>query len=139
VTDAPASENLRIAARLREGAERLEQEGANAFAAAAFRHAADTVERWPCALRAIYELRGEAGLRELPGVGRGIARAIAEMLLTGRWLRLERIRPERSFLYTGDDGIEHECVVVDPRPKGARSGRDAIAELLRRDRHNGRS
>jgi len=132
-------ENQRIAAKLREAGERLVQQGANAFAATAFQRAADTAERWPCALREFYDRRGEAGLRELPGVGRGIARAIAEMLLTGRWLRLERMRPERSFLYTGDDGIEHEWVVVDPRPKGARSGRDAIAELLRRDRHNGRS
>ncbi|MFL6571652.1 MAG: hypothetical protein ACJ8G4_07860 [Burkholderiales bacterium] len=139
MTSAPAGENLRIAARLREGAGRLEQEGANAFAAAAFRHAADTVESWPCALREIYDRRGEAGLRELPGVGRGIARALAEMLLTGRWLRLERMRPERSFLYSGDDGIEHECVVVGGRPRGQRCGRDAIAELLRRDRHNARS
>lgn len=139
MTSAPAGENLRIAARLREGAERLEQEGANAFAAAAFRHAADTVESWPCALREIYDRRGEAGLRQLPGVGRGIARALAEMLLTGRWLRLERMRPERSFLYTGDDGIEHECVVVGGRPRDQRCGRDAIAELLRRDRHNARS
>lgn len=139
MTSAPAGENLRIAARLREGAGRLEQEGANAFAAAAFRHAADTVEIWPCALREIYDRRGEAGLRELPGVGRGIARALAEMLLTGRWLRLERMRPERSFLYTGDDGIEHECVVVGGRPRDQRCGRDAIAELLRRDRHNARS
>lgn len=139
MTSAPASENLRIAMRLREAGERLEEQGASAFAAAAFHRAAETVERWPCALRELYERRGEAGLRQLPGVGRGIARAIVEMLSTGRWLRLERMRPERSFLYTGEDGIEHECVVVDPRPRSARSGRDAIAELLRRDRHNGRA
>ena len=135
----PASENLRIAARLREAAERLAQQGANAFRAAAFQRAAETVERWPYPLRELYERRGEAGLRQLPGVGRGIARAIVEMLATGRWLRLERMRPERSFLYTGDDGMEHEYVVIDPAPRRARSGRDAIAELLRGDRHNGRS
>lgn len=132
-------ENQRIAAKLREAGERLEERGGNAHRAAAFRRAADTVERWPCALREIYDRRGEAGLRELPGVGRGIARAIVEMLLTGRWLRLERMRPERSFLYTGDDGIEHECVVIEAGPRGQRSGREAIAELLRRDRHNARS
>ena len=139
MNDAPASENLRIAARLREAGERLGEQGANAFAATAFQRAADTVERWPCALRELYERRGEAGLRELPGIGRGIARAIAEMLLTGRWLRLERMCPERSFLYTGDDGLEHECVVVEARPRDRRRGREAIAELLRRDRHNERS
>jgi Helix-hairpin-helix domain len=139
MTSLRASENLRIAARLREAGERLEQQGANAFAATAFQRAADTAERWPCPLREIYERRGEPGLRELPGVGRGIARAIAELLLTGRWLRLERMRPERSFFCTGDDGLEHECVVLETRPRGQRSGREAIVELLRRDRHNGRS
>ena len=139
MTNAPGSENLRIAARLRERGEQLDREGGKAFAAAAFHRAADSVERWPCALREVYERRGEAGLRQLPGIGRGIARAIVEMLATGRWLRLERMRPERSVLYTGDDGMEHECVVIDPGPRRARSGRDAIAELLRADRHNGRS
>jgi hypothetical protein len=139
MTSPPASENLRTAAWLREAGERLAQQGANAFAATAFQRAADTVEGWPCPLREIYERRGEAGLRELPGIGRGIARAIVEMLLTGRWLRLERMRPERSFLYTGDDGLEHECVVVEARPRDQRPGRDAIVELLRRDRHNGRA
>ena len=126
MTAVPAGENPRIAACLREAAERLEQQGANPFAAAAFHRATETVERWPRDLRALYERCGEAGLRQVPGVGRGIARAIAGILLTGRSLRLER-----SFLYTGDDGVEHECVVIDSRPRRARSGRDAIAELLR--------
>src|SRR5689334_1165668 len=134
MASAPATENLRIAARLREAGEQLGQQGANPFATAAFHCAADTVERWPCALRGIYERRGEAGLRQIPGVGRAIARAIAGILANGSFLR-----PERSLLYTGDDGVEHECVVNDPHPRLARSGRDAIAELLRRDRHNGRA
>ena len=139
MANAGAGENLRIAARLREAGEAMQRQGANAFAATAFQRAANTVERWPCALREVYERRGEPGLRQLPGIGRGIARAIVEMLATGRWLRLERMRPERSFFYTGADGIEHECVVVDPRPGGPRPGREAIAELLRGDRHNVRS
>lgn len=130
----PATENLRIAARLRETGARLGERGANPFAAAAFSRAADSIERWPCALREIYERRGDAGLRQIPGVGRGIARAIARVLANGGFLR-----PERSFLYTGDDGMEHECVVVDPHPRPASSGRDAIAELLSRDGHNGRA
>jgi len=139
MASATAMENLRIAAQLREAGERLGQQGANPFAAAAFNRAADSVERWPCALREVYERSGEAGLRQLPGVGRGIARAIAEMLSTGRWLRLERMRPERSFVCSGDDGLEHECVVIERRPPRALSGREAIAELLRGDRHNGRA
>lgn len=114
------NENQRIAARLREVARRLEENGDNAFRVAAFRRAADTAEQCDRPLRDIYEVRGTAGLRELPGIGAGIAGAIAEMLISGRWLRLERLRrarrvphgPERVFTYSDEDGAEHECVVV---------------------------
>ena len=128
-------ENGRIAANLREAAERLEERGANAFSAAAFRRAAEVVAHWPQPLREIHEPLGPAGLEALPGVGRGIAGAIAEMLITGRWARLERMRSERSILYTDDEGVEHESVVIEPRAHGRLSGREAIIELLRHGRH----
>ena len=128
-------ENARIAANLREAGERLHETGANAFKAAAYLRAAEVVEHWPRELREIYERYGPARLEDLPGVGRGIAGAIAEMLRTGRWRRLERLRAERSFVITGADGLEHESIVLEPRPRRPLHGRDAIAELLRRDRH----
>ena len=128
-------ENRRIAANLREMAERLEQGGANRFSAAAFCGAADVVEHWPQPLREIHDRLGPAGLEALPGIGRGIAGAIAEMLMTGRWLRLQRMRAERSILYTDDEGVEHETVVIDPRPSARVRGREAIAELLRHRGH----
>lgn len=109
-------ENRRIAERLREAAERLEKQGDNVFRVAAFRRAADTIEQWPRSLREIHDAHGPSGLQELPGVGSGIAAAICEMLVTGRWRRLERLRragPERVLTYFDDDGAEHECVVID--------------------------
>ena len=117
-------ENRRIAERLREAAERLEKQGDNAFRVAAFLRAADTIEQWPRSLREIYDRHGPSGLEELPGVGTGIAGAIAEMLTTGRWKRLERLRnpsraphgPERVLAYVDDEGVEHECVVVMKDP-----------------------
>jgi DNA polymerase/3'-5' exonuclease PolX len=129
------TENRLIAANLREAGERLEARGANAFSAAAFRRAADTVEHWPQALREIHDRRGPAGLEALPGVGRGIAGAIAEMLITRRWLRLERMRAERSIFYTDNEGVERETVVIEPRPSARLRGREAIVELLRHGRH----
>jgi DNA polymerase/3'-5' exonuclease PolX len=125
------NENARIAANLHEAAERLEGRGGNRFGAAAFRSAADVVREWPRPLREIHDRGGRAALEKLPGVGRGIAGAVAEMLATGRWRRLERMRPERSFFYTDDDGVEHENVVIETRTRSRRPGRAAIAELLR--------
>jgi len=49
------------------------------------------------------------------------------------------MRPERSFVCSGDDGLEHECVVIERGPRRPLSGREAIAELLRGDRHNERA
>ena len=136
----PWTENARMAAALREAGDRLHERGANAFSAAAYGRAAEVVQSSPQPMREIYERSGIAGLRDLPGVGRVIAAAIAEMLATGRWRRLERMRAEddaseRSFLCTGADGLEHECVVLEPARRSALHGRDAIAELLARKEH----
>lgn len=80
-----------IAARLRQAAEILNAQGANPFRVAAYRKAADTVIR--CAgLREIYAKEGRAGLAGLPGIGVHIAAAIAEMLDTGHWAQLDRLR-----------------------------------------------
>lgn len=108
-------DNLRIAARLREAAERLDEQGENAFRVGAYRRAADTVDHCDVPLREIYDARGTAGLRALPGVGPGIATAIAEMVTTGRWMLLERLRrPQHAA------GCEHECVVIEiKRPAGS--------------------
>jgi len=52
-------------------------------------------------MRGLFEERGRAALEALPGIGRGIASSIAEILITDRWSQLERLRgdgePERIF------------------------------------------
>lgn len=123
-------DNLRIAARLREAAERLEEQGDNAYRVGAYRRAADSVDHCDAPLRGIFDARGVGGLRELPGIGPGIGAAIAEMLTTGRWMLLERLRRphygaqqgrERVFNLVDDEGEEHECVVIEMQMKTRRS------------------
>ena len=81
-----------VAARLRQAAEILQAQGANPFRVAAYRNAARSVESFPGDLRDLLAAKGRQGFAELPGVGAGIAAAIAEMLETGRWSQLERLR-----------------------------------------------
>lgn len=93
--------NRSIAERLREGADVLEQQGANPFRVAAYRRAAATVDDLSSDLDRLLAERGIEALVALPGIGRGIAAAIAEMVATGRWSQLERWRgaldPEALF------------------------------------------
>jgi hypothetical protein len=111
-----------IAAALRQAAEILNAQGANPFRVSAYRKAADTVERLAGELCALYEKKGTAGLDELPGIGPGIAAAIQEMLETGGWTQLERLRgsldPEAVFRTISGVGAElarriHETLHVD--------------------------
>ena len=87
-----AGENAQIADLLRETAQLLEAQGANPFRVSAYRNAALEIARQAESVRAIFDEKGIAGLEALPHVGRGIAAAIAEMLITGRWSQLERLR-----------------------------------------------
>jgi Holliday junction resolvasome RuvABC DNA-binding subunit len=89
---AAAPEKEWIAASLRQAAQLLEAQGANPFRVSAYRHAADTVHGYRGDLRALFQQQGLAGLSELPRIGAGIAAAIGEMLQTGHWGQLERLR-----------------------------------------------
>jgi len=90
--DAASLDREQVAASLRQAAELLHAQGANPFRVGAYRKAADAVLAYAGDLRALFEQKGLQGLDELPGVGAGIAAAIGEMLRTGRWSRLERLR-----------------------------------------------
>lgn len=94
-------DNELIAVQLRDAADLLLAQGANRFRAGAYRKAADIVAQLPQSIRDIFDEQGREGLEALPGIGRGIASAIAEMLITGRWGQLQRLRgdadPERLF------------------------------------------
>jgi len=94
-------DNQAIAERLMELADLLEQQDANPFRVTAYRRAAETVLSQKEAVADLAEREGTEGLDRLPNIGRSIAHAIQEMLRTGRWLQLERLRgsldPEQVF------------------------------------------
>lgn len=87
-----AADNGEVAQALREMAVLLEAQGDNPFRVAAYRRAADMLERLPRSVREIHDTAGRTGLDDLPGVGPRIAAAIAELLTSGRWAQLERLR-----------------------------------------------
>jgi putative hydrolase len=93
--------NQVIAERLREAAALLEQQGANPFRVNAYRKAADTVEELGQDAGMILWTEGFEGLTALPGIGPLIGGAIVEMIRTGQWTQLERLRggsnPETLF------------------------------------------
>ena len=104
---AATDDNAAVAGALREAAAVLQAQQANPFRIEAYRGAARTIEQWPESVRAVFERGGRAGLDALPGVGPGIAGAIAEMLTTGRWGQLERLRggPHTHAVFTSVPGI----------------------------------
>lgn len=98
---APPLDNIRIALPLRDCADLLAQQGEDGFRVRAYRAAAEQVERLDQPLREILRTGGPKALIALPAIGRGIGAAIAEMLATGHWAQLDRLKgettPERLF------------------------------------------
>jgi hypothetical protein len=114
--------NQQIAERLREAAELLEQQRANPFRVAAYRRAAETVAGLEEDVAALLGREGIEGLDALPGIGPVLAQAITQMVRTGRWAQLERLRgavaPEQLFQLIPGVGPElarrlHEHLDVD--------------------------
>lgn len=84
--------NRDVAERLLEAASLLEQQHANPFRTRAYRLAADTLSTLDVSVADIIDRAGLEGLEDLPHVGSGIARSIYEIVQTGRWAQLERLR-----------------------------------------------
>jgi Holliday junction resolvasome RuvABC DNA-binding subunit len=84
--------NAFYADRLREAAALLEAQGANPFRVSAYRKAAATIMNLDEPLSSRLAREGVAGLEKLPGIGRGIASALQEIVRTGQWIQLERLR-----------------------------------------------
>ena len=115
-------ENQEISDKLHEMAALLDAQGANPYRAAAYRKAADMIARQAQPLREIFDAEGVTGLDALPHIGKGIAAAIAEILITGRWNQLERLRgtldPAQLFQSVPGMGPQlaqrtHEALHVD--------------------------
>lgn len=83
-----------ISERLSEYADTLAQQEANPFRIRAYRRAAATVANLAEPVSELYRRGGIDALVELPGIGTGIAAAVVELIRTGRWSRLERLRGE---------------------------------------------
>jgi hypothetical protein len=92
--EAAQEENTWIADRLREYADLLGAQGEDGFRVRAYRNAAQEIERLSEPLDGIFASGGIDALIKLKGIGRGIAGAIAGMLVTGKWSQLERLKGE---------------------------------------------
>lgn len=94
-------DNAAIADKLQELADLLQQQDANPFRVNAYRRAAETVLAQAEPVADLAGRDGAEGLDRLPNIGPSIARAILEMVQTGRWMQLERVRgsldPEQVF------------------------------------------
>lgn len=154
--------NQLVADKLREAADLLEQQQANPFRVRAYRRAADTLVDLKDNIQTLSEQEGLKGLEALPGIGEGIARAIYEIVASGRWAQLERLRgavePEKLFQSVpgiGPELAEHihdqlhidtleelELAAHDGRleqvegvgPRRAAAVRASLAEMLQRVR-----
>jgi hypothetical protein len=104
------ADNRKLADMLRETATLLEAQQANPFRVAAYRKAADTISAMTQSVRELFEREGRSGLDALPAIGRGIAGAIAEILVSGRWSQLDRLRGEvdARLLFQSIPGIGPE-------------------------------
>ncbi len=88
------ADNADIARLLDRVAELLEAQDANPFRVRSYRTAAVNLREWPRSAAAVHREEGLAGLRRLEGVGEGLARAIAEIIETGRLTLLDRLQSE---------------------------------------------
>lgn len=90
--------NQQIADRLEEVAQVLEGQGANRFRVEAYRRGAAVLRALDRPVEAIYRQGGLAALEALPAIGEVLARAIRDLVLTGRLPMLERLRGEADPL-----------------------------------------
>jgi putative hydrolase len=86
--------NVEIAEKLEEAAALLASQGVNPFRVRAYRRGADAVRRLPVPASEILAARGVDGLREVPGIGDSLARAIRDVVRLGRLPMLDRLRGE---------------------------------------------
>lgn len=84
--------NRRVADRLDEVADILAGQAASHFRVDAYRRGARVVRTLGRPVDAILREGGLEGLETLPGIGEGLARAIRDLVLTGRLPMLERLR-----------------------------------------------
>ena len=100
--------NDAIARRFYRLAALMEIRGDDPFRWRSYRNAAEAIEVWPTPLKDIAAKEGEAGLQEIPGVGKAIAKKVIELLEKGTfdaWDRLTAETPETVLDLTEIPGI----------------------------------
>lgn len=154
--------NARVADALERVADLYDAQDGDAFRVRAYRSAAATLRQLDGDIGELWSREGLPGLLELPHVGPHIARAIEQLLRTGRLMVLERLQgeldPERAFASVPGVGPElarrihaqlHiasleelEAAAHDGRldavpgfgPRRVRAVREVLGSLLRRRR-----
>jgi len=86
--------NAEVAAQLEAVGQLLADQGANVYRSRAYLRAAQIVRSLERPVAELLREEGEAGLDNLPGIGPNLARAIRDVVLTGRLPMLERLRGE---------------------------------------------
>lgn len=86
--------NEQVSGRLEETARLLHQQGANPFRVHAYHRAAEVIRSLPQSVEWLLAHAGIEGLVALDGIGSGLARAIEELVRSGRLRLLERLRGE---------------------------------------------
>jgi Holliday junction resolvasome RuvABC DNA-binding subunit len=131
--------NRLIAEKLREMADLLEVQQEDGYRVSAYRRAARTISELEQPLEKIAQERGANGLIELPGIGRGIAAAILEILGTGRWSQFDRLTgaldPEHLFqtvpgIGPGLAGRIHGELLVETLEQLVEAARDGRLERV---------
>src|SRR5829696_8077347 len=100
--------NEAIARRFYRLAALMEVRGDDPFRLRSYRNAAEAIEVWPTPLKEIAEKEGVAGLQEIPGIGKAIARKVMDLLDRGTfdaWERLIAETPETVLDLTELPGI----------------------------------
>jgi len=114
--------NDHVADLFDEAAQLLANQGASSFRVAAYRRGADALRCSARDLHDIIECDGRSGIEMIPGIGLSLGAAIEEILRTGRWTQLARLRgssdPEQLFRNVAGIGPElarriHETLHVD--------------------------
>lgn len=132
--------NQGVAAALEEVADLLEEQHANQYRVQAYRTGAHTIRELQDPVALILDQQGLEGLDQLPGIGPALARAVRELLHTGRLGMLDRLQGEHDpvALLAGVPGIgpalahrlhdEHGIDTLEELERAAHDGRlDRVA------------
>ncbi len=98
--------NEDLAEKIEETGQLYEMQGVQ-FKPRAYARAAEQIASFGQSIADLYKEKGERGLREIPGVGPGIAGHIAEMLETGTFSELKKLKKATPIDVHGLQRVEH--------------------------------